>query len=141
MQLKSARARLPGNVTTTILWGWFAAGALLLVAFPPLRQHDPLWGWLPFWCVVAPLIDLAFVQRGRLRAAGQALRLAAGRRRRTHSQAIAMQNRNSRRGMRRRIRRLGQDPLQCIPRQKNKNGRAGRFRLFDRVTEWARERI
>ena len=51
-----------------LLWIWLAVGALACLVFPPLRAHDPLFGWLPFWLIVAPLIDLGLVHRKRLTA-------------------------------------------------------------------------
>ncbi|MEO8958515.1 MAG: hypothetical protein ABI304_06195 [Rudaea sp.] len=112
METRFRQARLTDNTMATLLWAWFAAGAILLVLFPPLRQQHPLWGWLPFWCVVAPLIDLAFVQRAGLQAAGKALRVRVSRRRHARRQAVDLRGRRSRWGMRRRIPRLSGDQRQ-----------------------------
>ena len=54
---------------TGFLWVWFGAGSVALLCFPILRGHDPLFGWLPFWLVAAPLIDLGVLHRRRLPAA------------------------------------------------------------------------
>jgi hypothetical protein len=78
----------PRNPATTALWIWFALGAFAFVCIPALRLRDPFWGWLPFWLIVAPLLDLAVLQRVRLRAASRAwLARALRRRRRSIQQA------------------------------------------------------
>jgi len=48
---------------------WLACGVALVVLVPPLRGVDPLFGWLPFWLIVAPLIDLTWLHRNRIVAA------------------------------------------------------------------------
>ncbi|HET8941789.1 MAG TPA: hypothetical protein VFN13_07370 [Rudaea sp.] len=90
MTMISVRARTSSNGLAKFLWTWLAAGSLSLLLFPPLRHHDPIWGWLPFWCVIAPLIDLAFVQRVELLAAGKTLSVRIRRRRRVRRQAVAL---------------------------------------------------
>jgi len=55
-----------------MLWAWLVCGAVAFACVPALRARDPLWGWLPFWLLVAPLIDLAFLHRQRLLATSQA---------------------------------------------------------------------
>ncbi|MDE2085226.1 MAG: hypothetical protein KGI64_10225 [Xanthomonadaceae bacterium] len=57
-----------------LFWIWLSAGALACLMFAPLRGHDPLLGWLPFWLVAAPLIDLGVLHRHRLAAAAVLLR-------------------------------------------------------------------
>lgn len=52
-----------------VVWVWLAIGTLACLIFPPLRTHDALFGWLPFWLVVAPLIDLGLLHSRRLSAA------------------------------------------------------------------------
>lgn len=52
-----------------VLWVWLAAGTLAWLVYPPLRVHDALLGWLPFWLIAAPLIDLGLLHRRRLLAA------------------------------------------------------------------------
>lgn len=42
---------------------WLALGAAALLFVPDLRGTDPWFGWLPFWLVVAPAIDLAVLRR------------------------------------------------------------------------------
>jgi hypothetical protein len=56
-----------------VLWAWLAVGVLACLAFPTLRAHDSLFGWMPFWLVVAPLIDLMFLRRHGLAALARAL--------------------------------------------------------------------
>ena len=66
---------------------WLAAGALACLIFPPLRGHDPLFGWLPFWLVAAPLIDLGVLHRQRLPAAVNTIVVNASRIRRTRGRS------------------------------------------------------
>ena len=65
-----------------MLWAWFAAGALAFACVPALRTRDPFWGWLPFWLLVAPLLDLLLLHRCRLAATSRALLVRVRRRRR-----------------------------------------------------------
>lgn len=65
MRIQSGHTtRTPGAVI--ILWAWLTAGAMMLLFIPPLRHWHETFGWLPFWCVLAPAIDLAILQRWRL---------------------------------------------------------------------------
>lgn len=57
------------HALSNALWLWLAAGLLACLLFPPLRGRDTLLGWLPFWLVAAPLIDLMLLHRTRIRAA------------------------------------------------------------------------
>ena len=72
------------------LWIWLAAGAVAYLLFPPLRGRDPLLGWLPFWLVAVPLIDLLFLNRTRMLAAACALLVRRARRRRPLRQARSL---------------------------------------------------
>ncbi|HEX3895140.1 MAG TPA: hypothetical protein VHW73_02915 [Rudaea sp.] len=76
------------------LWSWFVFGAVVITLIPQARGISTI-GWLPFWLVVAPLLDLAFVHRGRLldvskSFAAQARTPRSRRRPRTASQARHM---------------------------------------------------
>jgi hypothetical protein len=71
----------------TALWIWFALGALAFACVPALRVRDPFWGWLPFWLLAAPLLDLAVLHRCRLAATSRALLVRVRRRRRPARQA------------------------------------------------------
>src|SRR5262245_29533752 len=63
-------------------WIWLGLGVVALLVFPALRHSDPTFGWLPFWCVVAPALDLAVIERRRwLELSRVWLRRAAHRRR------------------------------------------------------------
>jgi len=75
----TAVATLPLRI---VAWAWFGIGALALLLFPPLREHDATFGWLPFWLVIAPLLDLALLHRSRLTAMSFALLVRARHRRR-----------------------------------------------------------
>lgn len=70
----------------TGLWLWFACGCLAVLLLPALRASDPTFGWLGYWCVLAPLIDLAIVYRARWPLAFGAL-LVRARRQRPRRQA------------------------------------------------------
>jgi hypothetical protein len=80
--------------TEVALWCWLVFGAVVMALIPQARGMQPLLGWLPFWLVVAPLLDLAFVHRLRLLSASRAL-VSVRRRRRPSIPA------NRRRPMRR----------------------------------------
>jgi hypothetical protein len=54
-----------------LLWIWLAAGAVACLLFPPLRGRDPLLGWMPFWLIVVPVIDLGLLRRQSLLAAAR----------------------------------------------------------------------
>src|SRR6185312_1087450 len=64
-----------------LLWIWLAAGAVACLLFPPLRGRDPLLGWLPFWLIAAPCIDLLLLNRLRMPAAVRAFLVRRARRR------------------------------------------------------------
>jgi hypothetical protein len=64
------------------LWVWLALGVAAELLFPGLRSSDPRFGWLPFWFIVAPLIDLAIVRRCWLAQTSRALLIRMRRRRR-----------------------------------------------------------
>src|SRR5262245_12148402 len=46
-----------------VLLAWLALGAAALLLVPALRGSDAWFGWLPFWLVVAPALDLAVLRR------------------------------------------------------------------------------
>ncbi len=76
------------------LWTWFACGIVALLLFPDLRGHDQWFGWLPFWLVVAPLIDLIILRRDWLAATSHAFLVRARRRhRRVPRQARLLRHR------------------------------------------------
>ena len=78
------------------LWTWFVLGLLAFACFPALRGRDPLWGWLPFWLLVAPALDLALLHRERLATKSRAV-LMGIRRRRPLAQARRLHTRRVRR--------------------------------------------
>ena len=69
------------------LWCWLVFGAVVMALIPQARGMQPLVGWLPFWLIVAPLLDLAFVHRDRLLSTSRAFLVRARRRRRPSAQA------------------------------------------------------
>jgi hypothetical protein len=79
---------------TGALLCWLVTGAVALVLFPALRGVDPWFGWMPFWLIVAPLIDLVALRHrwitARLRAGVSGLE---SRRRRARRQARPTQRR------------------------------------------------
>jgi hypothetical protein len=72
---------------------WFAVGCAAMICIPALRGYDPLVGWLPFWLVVAPAIDLAVLHRRSLIAVAHDLLARVNRRRRTARQAKPLRRR------------------------------------------------
>lgn len=73
---------------------WLIAGLAALICIPELRGSSPLFGWMPFWLVVAPAIDLAVVRRRSLMARTQELLARVGRRRRSARQASPLRRRS-----------------------------------------------
>lgn len=73
--------------TELALWCWLVFGAVIMALIPQARGMQPLIGWLPFWLIVAPLLDLAFVHRQRLLSTSRAVLVRARRRRRPSVQA------------------------------------------------------
>ena len=88
------------SATELALWCWLVFGAVVMALIPQARGMQPLVGWLPFWLVVAPLLDLAFVHRHRLLSASRAL-VSARRRRRPSVQANRVRRTRSSRVIRR----------------------------------------
>ena len=71
---------------------WLAAGILACLIFPALRTQDALLGWLPFWLIAAPLLDLGLIHRNGLSTAARTafintLLVSRARRRRPARQA------------------------------------------------------
>ena len=79
---------------TGALLCWLGIGVAAVVLFPALRGVDPWFGWMPFWLIIAPLIDLLAL---RHRWITQRLRAGVSRfesrRRRMRRQAQPMQRR------------------------------------------------
>ncbi len=73
---------------------WLIAGLAALICIPELRGTNPLFGWLPFWLVVAPAIDLAVLRRRSLIARAQVLLARVGRRRGPKRQAKSLRRRS-----------------------------------------------
>ena len=69
--------------TELALWCWFAFGAVAVALIPQARGMQSAVGWLPFWLVIAPLLDLALVHRQQLLSTSRALLVRARRRRRS----------------------------------------------------------
>jgi len=85
----SRQALAPDHMTPWMLAlsCWLLAGCAALILVPGLRGYDPLIGWLPFWLVIAPALDLAVLRRRRLLAGTLDLWARIERRRRTASAA------------------------------------------------------
>jgi hypothetical protein len=75
------------SATELALWSWFVFGAVVIALIPQARGMQSSIGWLPFWLVVAPLLDLAFVHRHRLLSTSRSLLVQARRRQRPARQA------------------------------------------------------
>jgi len=77
------------------LWVWFGLGVLAFVCFPALRGRDPFWGWLPFWLIVAPVLDLLLLRRAAVAAASRMFLARMRRRRRPTRQARRLHTRRT----------------------------------------------
>ena len=75
---------------------WLMAGIAAWICIPPLRGSSSAIGWLPFWLIVAPLIDLAVLRRHRLAAASRAFLLVRSRRRRAAPRQARILSRRTR---------------------------------------------
>jgi hypothetical protein len=73
---------------------WLILGCAALLCVPELRGSDPLFGWLPFWLVIAPAIDLAVLRRRSLIARTHDLIARVSRRRRSARQARPLRRRS-----------------------------------------------
>jgi len=82
--LVSARDNSPLRIA---LWLWAGCGLAALLLVPALRESSATIGWLPFWLVVAPFMDLLLLDRVRLMALPRALLVRARQRRRPARQA------------------------------------------------------
>ena len=69
------------SATELTLWSWFVFGAVVVALIPQARGVTTI-GWLPFWLVVAPLIDLGLFHRTRLLSTSRTLLVRSARRRR-----------------------------------------------------------
>lgn len=61
------------SATELALWSWLVFGAVAIAIIPQARGIQTSVGWLPFWLVIAPLLDLAFLHRHRLLSMSRAL--------------------------------------------------------------------
>ncbi|MEP6484182.1 MAG: hypothetical protein ABJB01_07015 [Rudaea sp.] len=61
------------SATELALWSWFVFGTVVIALIPQARGMQQSIGWLPFWLIVAPLLDLAFIHRARLLSTSRAL--------------------------------------------------------------------
>jgi hypothetical protein len=87
MSTLSNPAGRAGAFGEAVLWMWLAAGILACLIFPALRTQDALLGWLPFWLIAAPLIDLGLIHRNGLSTAARTFLVSRARRRRPARQA------------------------------------------------------
>jgi hypothetical protein len=88
------------SATELALWSWLVFGAVVIALIPQARGMQSMIGWLPFWFIVAPLLDLGFVHRERLRSTARAVfnrqeTIRARRRRRTAQQAKPIRHRRT----------------------------------------------
>jgi hypothetical protein len=76
------RAPMHRTYGRAALIAWLAVGLIVLVCLPAARGGRMLGATLPFWLVVAPLLDLAWIGRHRIRhgIAGRWHELARARR-------------------------------------------------------------
>jgi hypothetical protein len=69
------RNAVPADDTVTwitALLCWLIAGCVAVICVPALRGSDPLVGWLPFWLIVAPALDLLVLRRRWIVASARA---------------------------------------------------------------------
>jgi hypothetical protein len=71
-----------------LIYAWLVLGTLAVILAPGLRGYDAWIGWLPFWLIGAPLINLIALQPYRLTALAQ--RFLVGLRQRR--QAVSRRN-------------------------------------------------
>jgi hypothetical protein len=92
----SRAAALPDDMQPWVLalTCWLVVGLAAVICIPELRGSSPLFGWLPFWLIVAPAIDLAVLRRRNLITRAQELLARVGRRRRTARQASPSRRRS-----------------------------------------------
>ena len=67
---------------------WLTLGTLALIFVPALRGYDSWIGWLPFWLIAAPLINLLALHPHRLAALSQQILVGLRQRR----QAVSRRN-------------------------------------------------
>ena len=72
---------------------WLITGVAAVICVPELRGSNPLFGWLPFWLIVAPAIDLAVLRHRSLIARTRQLLARIGRRRAPVCQARSLRRR------------------------------------------------
>ena len=96
-----AHAAFP-PVLLQALAAWAALGLLALLLVPAARGHSQLIGWMPFWCVLAPLSCLLVAGRMPLKAALSAF-------------LVGRQRRRPRRGQARRLLQVA--PVAAMPRR------------------------
>lgn len=84
------------SATELALWSWLVFGAVAIALIPQARSQSAI-GWLPFWLVVAPLLDLAWVHRERLLSVSRAVFDQAQTARARPRRRVARQARSTRR--------------------------------------------
>ncbi|UXI68529.1 hypothetical protein [Tahibacter amnicola] len=72
-QTRIAPQATPGFTLVDRVSGcWFAAGLCLWLALPSARAYSPVFGWVGYWLVGAPLVTLLAAHRHRLLASARA---------------------------------------------------------------------
>lgn len=69
-------------------YAWLALGTIAVIFVPALRGYDTWIGWLPFWLIGAPLINLLALPPHRLAALSQQILVGLRQRR----QAVSRRN-------------------------------------------------
>ncbi len=75
------------SIAELAVLAWLVFGAVAIALIPQARGTLDSVGWLPFWLVVAPLLDLALLHRHRLWSTSRAFLVRARRRRQPARQA------------------------------------------------------
>lgn len=78
-RLPSPFASTPWHGLETIAWYWLWSGALCLLVVPAARSYSPLFGWVDYWLVGAPLVLLTGLHQRRFTARLRSLILARAR--------------------------------------------------------------
>ncbi len=94
LRTPSRPAPIAASAVPIWLFAWLAVGSIVLLFVPAARHSDILGTTLPFWFVVAPLVDLIWLKRAALWTALRG-RLRAVRLRRAQAGPVSAINRRS----------------------------------------------
>ena len=58
----------PAALASPLVVGWLVLGGIILLSLPPARGGPMFGSTVPFWLVGAPLVDLLWIWRHRIKA-------------------------------------------------------------------------